>query len=682
MPPASTTLTVVLQVRDQLTRAVTGIRTAVQGGFGGLTSGVRSLGAAFTSFLSGPFGAFTAALGLNQIGQLFVAKLREFAVELVQLGIEAEAVGRRFAAAFGTDSATATSALGTTADALGRSVSDLQQFATGFEQAAREIGATDAQARALAVTLAQLTPDLAASAGATDANAYEALRSAILGSTRSLREFNIVLTEEEVKAEAVRLGASATATSLTSQQKSVASLSLIFNELSERQGSAADASATFGGKLTELRARIKDVKDDIALQLNIQLAALIDELGGAKAIAEELRAPLQLLGAGFSEVAKAVAIASETIDVFTFLYKEAKSLVTTGDLALAPAFDLGRAQLQQAQREADARVLETQVAVPAATPQALTALATAANATAAALSNAAVKEALLFKTFADARDAFGTTIPKSFDQQRLSIEALTHAREQDIAIIAQQLGLFPNQVKLLRDLSDQTKALALEEVDLAQARQAEENARAARTLQYQDFLRQNATVLQGLQAFGRGFEDAFVSFATGARTAKEAFSDFARGLLADIARLLIRGLALRSVLGLGGALGLDSGFLGQFFGGGNVTSAKGNAFDAGRVLAFQRGGIISAPTLFPLGLAGERGPEAILPLQRDGSGNLGVRSAGGGGGGVNVIINVSAVDARSVDALFFDRRETLRSIISDALVSSPAFRGAIQNTRR
>lgn len=91
--------------------------------------------------------------------------------------------------------------------------------------------------------------------------------------------------------------------------------------------------------------------------------------------------------------------------------------------------------------------------------------------------------------------------------------------------------------------------------------------------------------------------------------------------------------------GAGGILGgLFSAFLG---------SAKGNAFvPQGAVQAFAKGSafanqIISEPTLFKfargsrLGLMGEAGPEAVLPLKRAAGGGLGVQLAGGGGQTIN-----------------------------------------------
>ncbi len=74
--------------------------------------------------------------------------------------------------------------------------------------------------------------------------------------------------------------------------------------------------------------------------------------------------------------------------------------------------------------------------------------------------------------------------------------------------------------------------------------------------------------------------------------------------------------------------------------------ADGAAFSAGRVTPFAAGGIVSAPTRFPmrggLGLMGEAGPEAIMPLARGADGRLGVR--GGGGSAVNVTMHVSTPD--------------------------------------
>lgn len=81
---------------------------------------------------------------------------------------------------------------------------------------------------------------------------------------------------------------------------------------------------------------------------------------------------------------------------------------------------------------------------------------------------------------------------------------------------------------------------------------------------------------------------------------------------------------------------------------GLLPFADGAAFSSGRVAAFARGGVVDGPTHFPMrggvGLMGEAGPEAVMPLARGADGKLGVRGAGGSGQ-VNVTMNISTPDA-------------------------------------
>ena len=87
-----------------------------------------------------------------------------------------------------------------------------------------------------------------------------------------------------------------------------------------------------------------------------------------------------------------------------------------------------------------------------------------------------------------------------------------------------------------------------------------------------------------------------------------------------------------------------------------VSGAVESLFNAvnpalGGAKPFAKGGVIAAPSYFALGhglgVAGEAGPEAVMPLARGSDGRLGVA---GGGGAVNVTFNVTATDARSFAA--------------------------------
>lgn len=97
---------------------------------------------------------------------------------------------------------------------------------------------------------------------------------------------------------------------------------------------------------------------------------------------------------------------------------------------------------------------------------------------------------------------------------------------------------------------------------------------------------------------------------------------------------------------------LEQGF-GNLVGGllsGGLGFAKGGAVQSGLPVPFAAGGVIQSPIAFPLaggrvGLAGERGAEAIMPLTRGADGRLGVMAQGGGG--PRITFNVTAHDAES-----------------------------------
>lgn len=99
---------------------------------------------------------------------------------------------------------------------------------------------------------------------------------------------------------------------------------------------------------------------------------------------------------------------------------------------------------------------------------------------------------------------------------------------------------------------------------------------------------------------------------------------------------------------------------------GDLFSAKGNAFMGGDHVAFAKGGIVSAPTLFGFGggktgVMGEAGDEGILPLERMSNGELGVNANGAGSG-----LIVQIIDQRGAGAPPIEQVRT-RSGIMDVL---------------
>ena len=140
----------------------------------------------------------------------------------------------------------------------------------------------------------------------------------------------------------------------------------------------------------------------------------------------------------------------------------------------------------------------------------------------------------------------------------------------------------------------------------------------------------NAQIKDATEAAFKGMEDALVNFVM---TGKLNFADLTRSILADIARIAIRQAIIAPIIG-------------AIFPGLSSASAKGNVFDKG-IKEYAKGGIVTKPTMFAygsggtgrFGLMGEAGAEAILPLKRGRSGNLGVEASGSA---TNIVVNVDA----------------------------------------
>lgn len=149
----------------------------------------------------------------------------------------------------------------------------------------------------------------------------------------------------------------------------------------------------------------------------------------------------------------------------------------------------------------------------------------------------------------------------------------------------------------------------------------------------------------------QGMGDVMVNFA---KTGKLAFDDLISSMLEGLLRyeMQLQTTSMYAALRPGIMTFATTLFGGtgsgpeQLSGPGMTKQAKGGAWDYG-IQAFAKGGtftnsIVDSPTMFKFakgtGLMGEAGPEAIMPLTRDGSGNLGVR-AQGGGGNVDVVVN-------------------------------------------
>jgi len=144
---------------------------------------------------------------------------------------------------------------------------------------------------------------------------------------------------------------------------------------------------------------------------------------------------------------------------------------------------------------------------------------------------------------------------------------------------------------------------------------------------------------EAIEGFGRIASSAFEDAVIGGNKLREVV----QGLAEDIARLMLRQAVTQPLTAA------ITGWLGGLF------AAQGAAFSRGDVVPMARGGtgsggILKRPTAFPmrsggLAIGGELADEAILPLRRLPSGELGVGAAGGG----KPVVNFAPVVQINVD---------------------------------
>jgi len=270
------------------------------------------------------------------------------------------------------------------------------------------------------------------------------------------------------------------------------------------------------------------------------------------------------------------------------------------------------------------------------------------------------------------------TIAKYYDQDSISIAALIikeQERNKLLGLSEKQVALLKTEEKALNQVREEANRLVLDEnilgedkvtfvKDYIASKQTQIEELKNEIEKRYDLIKvmteqkkQMQRVQQMYNAFSNVIASAFANIVSGAKSAKESTAD----LIKAVGQLAIQYAIVKPL-----ANALSGGF-GSLFGGVDtnptsaassmdmlnaeksmklIASAKGNMFNNGSLIPFANGGIVNSPTTFPMsgnktGLMGENGAEAIVPLQRDSQGRLGM------GGGVNVTFNVSTPDADS-----------------------------------
>ena len=226
-------------------------------------------------------------------------------------------------------------------------------------------------------------------------------------------------------------------------------------------------------------------------------------------------------------------------------------------------------------------------------------------------------------------DLYGLTEPQ--------INSTIAARSEEAAAIARANGAGEEQIAILEQEASLRREIAAvasrKEVLDANAKAADESRQAWQRASDDISRSMTDAVYQGFES-GKPFAKVFAD-AIGSTIKTTLFRAVADGLMSP----------LKSVMA---QLGQQAGAaLGSLF----VPSAHGNAFGSSGLMAFATGGVVSGATAFSFaggsGVMGEAGPEAILPLRRTSSGDLGVIAQQGGTGAGLQAVRVELINQTS-----------------------------------
>jgi len=171
----------------------------------------------------------------------------------------------------------------------------------------------------------------------------------------------------------------------------------------------------------------------------------------------------------------------------------------------------------------------------------------------------------------------------------------------------------------------------------------------------------------------QAMETGFMAMIDGTMSVKDAFKSMAAAIIKELIQVMVvqKAVAGRQMIFGGGGL----------FGGAS-WSANGDVVGSSGIQAYADGGVVGGPTMFQhgggLGVMGEAGPEAIMPLKRGANGKLGVQMEGSGGGDTYVTNNYSISANTSEDT----KRLVTQTIQQATPTITANTKASIMNDRR
>ena len=556
-----------------------------------------------------------AFVGVATVG---VGALTALGIRSVKLASDAKETENKFKAVFGTLTKEADAFVKSVSEGIGRNEQDLKEGLSSFQGFTVGLGFAREEALKMSTQLQSLALDFASFNNLSDGEAQQRFISAMSGSGEVLDRFGINIKAAALDQKLLELGLAESTAKATEQQKAIARLSIIMDTMTS-QGAVGDAARTqgeFAAQSKRLDANIKDLTISLGEKLLPKATELITKTN------TWIDANEDLIDTKLDEFIDKIIDNADDFKVFLETGIGGMRLLAQAGIATAAAFELTATAIAGVGATATAMFQDIDISAKNLIPgRALFQFARSAKGNFEQAKSAA---ALTAQEFEETTDKYLDMLKVFSGDGSFSLPDNTPpAIEKAKAAVDAQVSTTEETVSNLKTIMTQQSAVADQVVE--------------------DLAEQDAAIQKSsktMQEFGATFSSATEE----AILSGEKLSDVLKGLEKDLIRLALRKYVLEPAFnGIFGG-GNQSGLLSTTF------SARGNVFAGGSLVPFAQGGILSSAAMFPLGknrigVAGESGPEAIIPLKRTRSGDLGVAAQMGGGG---TIVNVYAPPGSSV----------------------------------
>ena len=285
-----------------------------------------------------------------------IEKFIEIGGELVKAGETAQDTEHKFKYAFGNMGTEALKWAEKISGAMGVSKEAFKDLFAKSYDTQFNIGFSPKKSEEMAKNVTQLSYDFSKKLGTTPEEAFEKINRAMEGTAKGLKALNIVVSQNDLAQEAMRLGIKGSASDWTDAQKSLISYNVLMNHSASTMGYYGLTSGDLSTKITRMKATFEDLADKLGGKLLPEITVLVDKITNFFDALQKVDPELNIFTTGINAAVAGVAafvtysMANSIISLIPVLITATSAMwtfftATSGSAVAAIALDAALANL-------------------------------------------------------------------------------------------------------------------------------------------------------------------------------------------------------------------------------------------------------------------------------------------------------------------------------------------------